>query len=316
MRFRPTTKGVFAGLVLLSVFFIILIIFNSVEHVIDQFLLYWYYILILSLGFGLQVGLYSYSRQELKNKNLGAEKTSLMASGGLSGGSMVACCLHHLTDVLPILGISALSIFLIKYQVAFFLIGIASNLIGLSLILYIMQKHNIFTNNKVLIKLFTTFSMKKVLNYSIVVLVIIVVTFAVNIIFFNKDNVLVIAQSDRDKSMENTNKNSQLETKYNSENNLTIDVTPLDFSFDQPIKFEIGLNTHQGDLDANLTIKTILEDSQGNIYEPLNWEGDEPGGHHRSGVLNFPKLAGESDSLKLIINDLYDVPERVFLWQL
>ena len=48
-------------------------------------------------------------------------------SGGTSVTAMVACCLHHVTDVLPILGLSAAATFLTRYQRPFMLIGLGMN---------------------------------------------------------------------------------------------------------------------------------------------------------------------------------------------
>jgi len=43
---------------------------------------------------------------------------------------MIACCAHHLTDVVPILGLSALSIWLVNFQTPLLAIGIVSNAAG------------------------------------------------------------------------------------------------------------------------------------------------------------------------------------------
>jgi len=48
---------------------------------------------------------------------------------------MVACCAHHLADVLPLLGLSAAASFLATYKIPFMLLGLTMNLIGIVLIL-------------------------------------------------------------------------------------------------------------------------------------------------------------------------------------
>ncbi len=48
---------------------------------------------------------------------------------------MVACCAHHVTDVLPILGLTAAAAFLAEYQRAFMAIGLGTTIVGI----FVMQ---------------------------------------------------------------------------------------------------------------------------------------------------------------------------------
>ena len=50
---------------------------------------------------------------------------------------MLACCAHHLTDVLPILGLSSAAIFLNLYKTPLLWLGIGMNLVG---IVYMLRK--------------------------------------------------------------------------------------------------------------------------------------------------------------------------------
>jgi hypothetical protein len=142
---RPVLWGIIAGISLLTVYFLILTLANSFIHSIEQFKEMWYWIAVLVVGFGTQAGLYSYIRQEIKlRKHAGAATSSVAAPGGISTTSMVACCAHHVTDVLPILGVSAAVVFLNQFQNLFLMIGVLSNLIGVTLMLRIIQKHDLF----------------------------------------------------------------------------------------------------------------------------------------------------------------------------
>ncbi len=105
-------------------------------------------------------------------------------------------------------------------------------------------------------------------------------------------------------------------TKINDGNGVNIEVTPVDFSLDRPVKFDVTITTHEGALDFDMKEISTLEDYEGNEYLPLSWEGSPPGGHHRSGILTFPVLEGETKQIKLTIENVYDVPERVFIWSL
>ena len=88
---------------------------------------------LLAAGFGVQIGLYKYVRIVLKKK-----KDSLLggvsASGGVSTLSMLACCAHHIADVLPFLGLSAAAVFLAQFYIPFILLGIFTNLAGIAFI--------------------------------------------------------------------------------------------------------------------------------------------------------------------------------------
>jgi hypothetical protein len=142
---RPLIWGASAGLSLLALYFLILTLANSFSHAVEQFQEMWYWITLLVMGFSIQAGLYSYVRIVLKTrKESGAAASSVAAAGGISTTSMVACCAHHVTDVLPILGLSAAVVFLNQYQTLFIVVGVLSNLIGITLMLRIIQKHSLY----------------------------------------------------------------------------------------------------------------------------------------------------------------------------
>jgi hypothetical protein len=52
--------------------------------------------------------------------------------------AMVACCAHHVTDVLPILGLTAAAAFLAEYRMAFMLVGLGTTLLGIVAMLIIL----------------------------------------------------------------------------------------------------------------------------------------------------------------------------------
>ena len=81
-------------------------------------------------------------RSAQKKFGWGREKSGSFHSGGLYK-SMVACCLHHIADIVPILGFSVLAATLQKYQTVFFLGGVISNGFGILLMLRMMAKDGI-----------------------------------------------------------------------------------------------------------------------------------------------------------------------------
>lgn len=56
---------------------------------------------------------------------------------------MIACCAHHLSDVLPFVGLAGLAAFLVDYQVFFIVLGVVSNIIGIMIMLESIQRHNL-----------------------------------------------------------------------------------------------------------------------------------------------------------------------------
>lgn len=81
----------------------------------------WYLVSPLVLAFGIQMGLFRAIR--LKNKERGG--VAITTSGGLSTGTMLACCAHNLVLLVPVLGLSALAATLAAYQTSIFLASIA-----------------------------------------------------------------------------------------------------------------------------------------------------------------------------------------------
>ncbi len=158
---KPIVAGLAGALLLLLFYFSLVTFAQSFSHAIEQFKTLWYWILLLSLGFGAQAALYTYVRNEA------AASASVAASGGVSGVSMVACCAHHLTDFLPLLGLSVAAVFLIKYQLFFIMLGVLSNFNGIIYMLSVIQRHNLAGRRGLLNALFRH-DMRSVLKVSFV----------------------------------------------------------------------------------------------------------------------------------------------------
>lgn len=301
---KPIIIGAIGATGLLIIYFGILTWANSLSHALEQFSEMWYWISILVIGFGIQLGLYSYIRFNIRKKVTGVT-AEVTAAGGISTGSMIACCAHHIADVLPIIGLSAAAVFLVKYQLPFILLGIFSNLVGITMMLNVIQKHQLYPKESILSAI-RRYNMKRLRNIT-VVLSIIIVSFSFLLASCKTTNVT----SATDDIVE-----FDLPAKTNSENSVSIEVKPIEFSYEKPVKFDITIDTHQGSLDFDLTKISVLEDDKGNVYQPLSWEGSPPGDHHRSGILSFPKLSERTKFIKLTIKNVYNVPERVFEWNL
>lgn len=93
----------------------------------------------IAAGFGLQAGFYSYLRLVVHHGVRLAMPTAATGVGtGTSSVAMVACCLHHVTDVLPLLGLSGAAIFLNDYRVPFMVGGLVVNGIGVAVMLRVV----------------------------------------------------------------------------------------------------------------------------------------------------------------------------------
>jgi len=109
---------------------------------------------------------------------------------------------------------------------------------------------------------------------------------------------------------------STYEMKSNSENRVRVDVRPVQLEPGRPVKFEVRMNTHSADLGQEMVAVCTLKDNNGREYKPTAWQGSPPGGHHRKGVLEFPNLADNSESITLVIRAIDNVPERIFNWRI
>lgn len=94
------------------------------------------------VGFGVQASLYTILKKRLfvPVTHTGSSGALTGASGSMSTAAMVACCAHHVTDVLPILGLTAAATFLAEYRIAFMLVGLGTTIAGIVYMVVILIK--------------------------------------------------------------------------------------------------------------------------------------------------------------------------------
>jgi len=138
----PLGAGLLGSTLLTGLYFGIVSWAESAQHAIDLFWEDRWIVIPIILGFGVQMALYT-----ILKKRLFAPTNSIGPSGALTGAggatstiAMVACCAYHVTDVLPILGLTAAATFLAKYQTAFMLVGLGTTLIGIGVMLGILNR--------------------------------------------------------------------------------------------------------------------------------------------------------------------------------
>ncbi len=127
---KSVIYGFIAALVLLGLYFSVLSLVSGWAFAKDQFNSFWYFILSLALGFGIQIGLYAYLRTLIKGAQ-GAGKV-VGVTGATSTAAMVSCCTHYLANVLPVLGAVGIVTFVAQYQVELFWVGLLFNALGIA----------------------------------------------------------------------------------------------------------------------------------------------------------------------------------------
>ena len=130
---RPAIFGMFAFGLLIAVYFGALTLISGWTFTLGQFSEFWYYIVPLAAGFGLQVALFTRLRHVV-HQSAGDARTVMAASGTTSTAAMISCCAHYLVNIAPVLGATGLVTFAAQYQVEFFWVGIAFNLAGIAFI--------------------------------------------------------------------------------------------------------------------------------------------------------------------------------------
>ncbi len=130
---RPVAFGLLAAAALIGFYLGIITLAQGRTHAFEQLGQDVWFIAAITIGFGTQVGLFTY----LRRMHLHAGGSEMAASTGTSTAAMLACCAHHLADVLPILGLSSAAIFLNTWKTPLLWLGIAMNLLG---ILYMARK--------------------------------------------------------------------------------------------------------------------------------------------------------------------------------
>ena len=132
----PGVAGALGAFAMAGVYMGIVSLAGEPAHALDLFWQDRALVIPILLGFGVQVGLFTYLRTGFPvQMHTPASTVTTAAGGGFSTAAMVACCVHHVTDVLPLVGVSAAATFLANWKVPFMIVGLATNLVGISVML-------------------------------------------------------------------------------------------------------------------------------------------------------------------------------------
>lgn len=138
----PLAVGLLGAAALFGLYFGIVSLAETPRHALDFFWQDRFIVLPIIFGFGIQAALFTILKMRLyvPVATVGPSGKLMGASGATSTMAMVACCAHHVTDVLPILGLTAAATFLARYRTAFLLVGLGMTLIGIIIMLVILFK--------------------------------------------------------------------------------------------------------------------------------------------------------------------------------
>lgn len=119
---------------LLLLYFAIVTLVSGFKFALSQFESYWYFLVSLAIGFGIQVGLYTYLKYLVRKSNAVMKDKTVAVTGTTSTLAMISCCAHYLANIVPILGIAGALTIVAQYQTEIFWVGLAFNLFGIAFI--------------------------------------------------------------------------------------------------------------------------------------------------------------------------------------
>jgi hypothetical protein len=138
----PIGAFVLGSTLLAGLYFGIVSWAESFDHALDLFREERRIVVPIILGFGVQMALYTILKKRLfvPVSHPGPSGALTGAGGATSTAAMVACCAHHVADVLPILGLTAAAAFLAEYQTLFMFVGLGTTLAGIAVMLFILLR--------------------------------------------------------------------------------------------------------------------------------------------------------------------------------
>lgn len=106
-----------------------------------------------------------------------------------------------------------------------------------------------------------------------------------------------------------------LATQSSSAAGVTVKVTPRTLA-GATWDFEVAFDTHSQNLTDDPEKSAVLVADGGAPRAPAKWQGPPPGGHHRSGILQFKAVSPMPAVIELRITRPGESKPRSFKWQL
>ena len=133
---RPIVFGALAAAALFGLYLGLVTLAQGWSHATELLAEDLWLVLPIMLGFGTQVGLFTYLRLLRASTSAGG----VAASTSTSTAAMLACCAHHLVDILPVIGLSGAALFLGAYKTQLLWLGLGMNLAGVAYLLWQLQR--------------------------------------------------------------------------------------------------------------------------------------------------------------------------------
>ena len=134
-KYIASRNGIVASSILLAIYVSLVSLISGFDFMLSQLSSFWYFIIALASGFGIQIGLYTYLKSAIKqnasSRAVPAGGQVLAISGTTSTAAMISCCTHYLVNLLPILGAVGVITVISQYQIQFFWVGLAFNFAGI-----------------------------------------------------------------------------------------------------------------------------------------------------------------------------------------
>lgn len=303
----PLAAGLVGSLALAGLYFGLVSLAESPIHAWQQAWQDRWIITPLILGFGVQVGLFAVLKTGAYLPVAVPGSTGVLtgASGGMSATAMVACCAHHLTDILPLVGLTAASTFLAQYRIPFMLVGLGTTSVGIA-----VAARAVFKARRSAVGRFFRAAASLLLAA---------------VIAGCGPAGAPPAQGPAPaeaSAAEPAVEPSPGLTRFDGQGAVEVTVVPRNLGAAEAdeLEFEIAMNTHSVDLSMDLAPLSSLESDLGVRVAADSWSGGT--GHHVLGVLRFPLRDGqglsvlEGASLLVLRIEGVDASVREFQWAL
>ncbi len=160
MKYLKLLLRIILSILPFILFTIIMLIFNPLEIYFSELNRLKYWLFVINLLYLAQYNII----YEVKNATVLSDDPStksMMVTGPTNTTTMAICCIHHIAELAPILGLSLISTFVYNIQEELLLVSVIINLIMLYLIIRRLSVHTIDTHNP-LLKLITNIKLKSV----------------------------------------------------------------------------------------------------------------------------------------------------------
>lgn len=291
-RYRPLIGGVTAGLILLGFYWSVLVGFESYNYALQQWSRYKYWMIPLTIGFGAQVALVTYVVI-----HRGRMKTDIAKSGIASALSMIACCLHHLVDFIPILGFSAAASFLTQYQTQFLGLGLLMNIAGMLKMLQLIKSRHIYPEDS-WIEILELFNIVTVRRGMVIIGCLLIIGSVMIMGTETTTNTMTYDSFDTEKK--ETSIHVVEATQSYESNDITYDFT-LNKDVDEDYwVFEVAINTHSAQLDQIQLLEHLIFNGDITLdgREGIMEYRREGSGHHVSDYIFIPKIVEGKQTIK------------------